>query len=44
MCWLVSCTQALKAMPGGKDALIGLVHHHITFKPQGSGVLHAVSG
>ena len=36
--------RVLKAMPGGKEAMIGLVHHHITFASRGNGVLHGVSG
>ena len=36
--------RALKAMPGGKEAMIGLVHHHITFVPRSNSWLHRVSG
>ena len=32
--------RALKAMEGGSEAQIGLVHHHITFKARGNGCLH----
>ncbi len=35
--------RALKVLPGGAEAQIGLVHHHITFKAQGTGVMHWVA-
>jgi hypothetical protein len=35
--------KALKALPGGHEAQIGLVHHHITFSAQGDGLLHRVA-
>lgn len=35
--------RALKALPGGADKEIGLVHHHITFAAQGKGLMHLVA-
>mmetsp|Transcript_6320 Transcript_6320/g.13946 ORF Transcript_6320/g.13946 Transcript_6320/m.13946 type:complete len:545 (-) Transcript_6320:1206-2840(-) len=35
--------RALKALPGGSAASIGLVHHHITFMAQGNGLLHSLA-
>lgn len=35
--------RALKALPGGEAAQIGLVHHHITFKAQSNSVLNYVA-
>ncbi|KAJ9525371.1 hypothetical protein QJQ45_003231 [Haematococcus lacustris] len=35
--------RALKALPGGQQAQIGIVHHHITFAAQGTGALHALA-
>uniref|UniRef100_A0A7S3VJH2 Beta-glucosidase n=1 Tax=Dunaliella tertiolecta TaxID=3047 RepID=A0A7S3VJH2_DUNTE len=35
--------KALKAMPGGQEAQIGLVNHHITFTAAGEGRLHKVA-
>ncbi|GIL72835.1 hypothetical protein Vretifemale_3128 [Volvox reticuliferus] len=39
----VAAYGAVKEMPGGERALVGLVNHHITFEPQGSGLLFAVA-
>mmetsp|Transcript_540 Transcript_540/g.1443 ORF Transcript_540/g.1443 Transcript_540/m.1443 type:complete len:547 (-) Transcript_540:1396-3036(-) len=38
-----ACYRALKALPGGQGAEIGLVHHHITFAAQGTGLAHTVA-
>jgi hypothetical protein len=35
--------KALKAMPGGQKAQVGLVNHHITFSAAGKGGLHKVA-
>mmetsp|Transcript_19157 Transcript_19157/g.34659 ORF Transcript_19157/g.34659 Transcript_19157/m.34659 type:complete len:500 (-) Transcript_19157:424-1923(-) len=35
-----STYHALKAMPGGAAAMVGLVSHHITFEPASDGLLH----
>ena len=32
--------HAIKACEGGASAQVGLVHHHITFKASGNGMLH----
>ena len=32
--------HAIKACEGGSSAQVGLVHHHITFKASGNGMLH----
>jgi hypothetical protein len=39
----VESYHAIKALPGGKDAQVGLIHHHITFEPRGSGWLYGFS-
>ncbi|MEW5313962.1 MAG: hypothetical protein WDW38_005492 [Sanguina aurantia] len=33
--------RAMKALPGGQHTMIGLVSHHITFLPKGSGLIYA---
>ncbi|KAG2442823.1 hypothetical protein HXX76_002902 [Chlamydomonas incerta] len=35
--------RAMKAAPGGQAAQVGLVSHHITFEPQGTGILYGLS-
>ncbi len=35
--------RAIKALPGGQEAQVGLVHHHITFEAQGQGLLFLVA-
>ncbi|PNH12081.1 Beta-glucosidase A [Tetrabaena socialis] len=39
----VAAYHAIKAMPGGDKAQVGLVSHHITFEAQGTGILHGVA-
>ncbi|PNH12078.1 Beta-glucosidase A, partial [Tetrabaena socialis] len=39
----VAAYHAIKAMPGGDRAQIGLVNHHITFEAQGTGLLYGVA-
>ncbi|KAG2499387.1 hypothetical protein HYH03_002962 [Edaphochlamys debaryana] len=35
----VAAYKAIKAMPGGQAAQVGLVNHHIRFEPQGTGLV-----
>ncbi|GLC35844.1 hypothetical protein PLESTB_000500300 [Pleodorina starrii] len=39
----VAAYKAIKAMPGGDRAQVGLVSHHITFEAQADGILHGVA-
>ncbi|KXZ56630.1 hypothetical protein GPECTOR_1g568 [Gonium pectorale] len=39
----VAAYRAIKAMPGGGAAQVGLVNHHIKFEPQSTGLLFAVA-
>lgn len=32
--------RAIKALPGGDTAFVGMVHHHITFEPCGQGIFN----
>ncbi|KAG2497616.1 hypothetical protein HYH03_004360 [Edaphochlamys debaryana] len=34
---------AIKALPGGADAQVGLVNHHLSFEPLGKGVLYLLA-
>lgn len=39
----VAAYRAIKAMPGGAQAQVGLVSHHITFEALGTGMLYGVA-
>jgi beta-glucosidase len=39
----VEAYRAIKALPGGEQAQVGLVSHHITFEPQADGILHGAA-
>ncbi|EFJ42987.1 hypothetical protein VOLCADRAFT_107029 [Volvox carteri f. nagariensis] len=39
----VEAYRAIKAMPGGDKAQVGLVSHHITFEAEADGILHGVA-